>query len=189
MTITQNKDFEIIYNYAREYQSDDANRGLFIDGDRKDKERARIMDILNLYMFADDQVIQNSILDYRNYLYFDVEAHTPNGVKLLNEVMRTQSGGEVQVPFYILSGVAFQQTLDYKRNKDALGIVLYDEAFDKMDSGRIQAMLEFYKVSLNLQIILASPGKLSALADNVETIVAVIRDGENAIVSDISHEL
>lgn len=189
LSITQNKDFETIYNYAKEYNSDESDRGLFIDYEREDRDRNKIMDLLNQYMFSDNPVLQNSIVDYRKYLYFDVEAHTPNGVKKLNEVMKTQSGGEVQVPFYILSGVAFQQTLDYKRNKDALGIVLYDEAFDKMDSQRIQSMLQFYRDKLNLQIVLATPGKLDSLVDNIETVVAVIRDGETAIVSDISHEI
>ena len=109
--------------------------------------------------------------------------------KSLNKVIRSQSGGEVQVPFYILSGVAFKQTLDYKRNKDALGVVLYDEAFDKMDSQRIQSMLQFYRDKLNLQIILATPGKLDSLTDNIETVLVVVREGEKAIVSDYTHEI
>ena len=32
-------------------------------------------------------------------------------------------------------------------------------------------------------------GKLDSLVDNIETILAVVRDGEKAIVSDISHEI
>lgn len=140
-------------------------------------------------MFSEDITTQSIVVDYRKYLYFDVEVHTPDGIKSLNKVIRSQSGGEVQVPFYILSGVAFKQTLDYKRNKDSLGIVLYDEAFDKMDSQRIQSMLQFYRDKLKLQVILAAPGKLDSLVDNIETILAVVRDGEKSIVSDISHEI
>lgn len=189
MNITENSDFKLIYDYAKEYNSDNSDSGLFIDRDAEDLKRNKIQDILNQYMFSNDPTISNMIVDYRNYLAFDVEVHTPTGIKKLNEVMKSQSGGEVQVPFYILSGVAFQQTLDFKRNKDALGIVLYDEAFDKMDSQRIQAMLEFYRDKLNLQLILATPGKLDSLVDNIETILAVIRDGETAIVSDITHEI
>ncbi len=189
MTITDNLDFKLIYDYAKEYNSSNSDTGLFIDREKEDIKRNKIQDILNQYMFSNDLTISNMIVDYRNYLKFDVEVNTPTGIKKLNEVMKSQSGGEVQVPFYILSGVAFQQTLDFKRNKDALGIVLYDEAFDKMDSQRIQAMLEFYRDKLNLQLILATPGKLDSLIDNIETILAVIRDGETAIVSDISHEI
>ena len=58
-----------------------------------------------------------------------------------------------------------------------------------MDSQRINSMLTFYREKLNIQLIIATPGKLESLVDNLETIVAVIRDGETAIVSDISHEL
>lgn len=189
--ITQNQDFKTIYEYAKEYNSDDSKRGLFIDRDQEDRERNKILDLLNHYMYSDDQADRDNIVDYRKYLYFDVEVETPNGPKKLNDVIKTQSGGEVQVPFYILAGVAFQQTLDYKRKgKDnVLGIVLYDEAFDKMDSQRIQSMLQFYRDKLNLQVILAAPGKLDSLASNIETFIAVIRDGNNAIVSDISHEI
>ncbi len=58
-----------------------------------------------------------------------------------------------------------------------------------MDSQRIQSMLQFYRDKLKLQVILAAPGKLDSLVDNIETILAVVRDGEKAIVSDISHEI
>ena len=191
MDVTSNQDFKTIYNYAKEYNSDDSERGLFIDREQEDRQRNKILDLLNQYMYSDDQANRDNIVDYRKYLYFDVEVETPNGTKRLNDVIKTQSGGEVQVPFYILAGVAFQQTLDYKRKgKDnVLGIVLYDEAFDKMDSQRIQSMLQFYKDKLDLQVILAAPGKLDSLANNIETFIAVIRDGNNAIVSDISHEI
>lgn len=189
MSISENKDMQTIYNYAKEYNSEHSDRGIFIDREIEDRERQKVQDLVNQYMFSDDIRVQNYIVDYRNYLYFDVENHTSNGIKSLNKVIKSQSGGEVQAPFYILSGVAFQQTLDYKRNKDALGIVLYDEAFDKMDDQRIQSMLEFYRNKLNLQLILATPGKLGSLVDNIKTVLTVVRDGEVATVSDISHEI
>lgn len=188
-SITDNQDLKTIYEYAKKYNSDSSDRGLFVDRELEDRERQQVENLLNNYMFSEDINIQNIVVDYRKYLYFDVEVHTPDGIKSLNKVIRSQSGGEVQVPFYILSGVAFKQTLDYKRNKDALGVVLYDEAFDKMDSQRIQSMLQFYRDKLNLQIILATPGKLDSLTDNIETVLVVVREGEKAIVSDYTHEI
>lgn len=191
VSITENQDLKTIYDYARKYNSENSERGLFVNFEIEDRERQKVEQLFNEYMFSDNINIQNIIVDYRRYLYFDVDIHSMKGegVKSLNKVIRSQSGGEVQVPFYILSGVAFKQTLDYRRNKDALGIVLYDEAFDKMDSQRIQAMLQFYRDTLKLQIILAAPGKLDSLADNMETILAVVRDGDKAIVSDMNHEI
>ena len=188
-SITDNQDLKTIYEYAKKYNSDLSERGLFVDRELEDRERQKVESLLNEYMFSEDVNSQNIIVDYRKYLYFDVEVHTPDGIKSLNKVIRSQSGGEVQVPFYILSGVAFKQTLDYKRNKDALGVVLYDEAFDKMDAQRIQSMLQFYRDKLNLQIILATPGKLDSLTDNIETILVVVREGEKANVSDYTHEI
>lgn len=189
VTTTENQDLKTIYNYAKEFNSENSDRGFFVDREVEEREHKKVEELLNQYMFSEDVTTQSIVVDYRKYLYFDVEVHTPDGTKSLNKVIRSQSGGEVQVPFYILSGVAFKQTLDYKRNKDSLGIVLYDEAFEKMDSQRIQSMLQFYKDKLKLQVILAAPGKLDSLVDNIETILAVVRDGEKAIVSDISHEI
>ncbi|MCH5180172.1 MAG: AAA family ATPase [Erysipelotrichales bacterium] len=189
MSITSNTELADIYNYAKNYNSDDSNRGLFMNFDDEDCERTKVEETLNRYMFSDDLKIQNLVIDYRNYLYFDVEVHSTNGFKSLNKVMKIQSGGEVQVPFYILLGVAFQQTLDIKRNEDVLGIVLYDEAFDKMDMQRIQSMLDFYRKKLKLQIILAAPGKLDSFVDNIDTILAIVKDGDNAVVREVSHEL
>ena len=59
----------------------------------------------------------------------------------------------------------------------------------KWTSQEFQSMLQFYRDKLKLQVILAAPGKLDSLVDNIETILAVVRDGEKAIVSDISHEI
>ena len=178
----------MLFRSAKEFNSSNSDRGLFVDREYEDKKRQRVEELLNQYMFSDDIKTQNIVVDYRNYLYFDVLVHSNDIVKSLNRVIRSQSGGEVQVPFYILSGVAFKQTLD-KRNKDALGIVLYDEAFDKMDAQRIQSMLQFYRDKLNIQVILAAPGKLDSLVDNMNTILAIVRDNDRAIVSDISHDI
>lgn len=191
MEITKNVDLRKIYDYAKEYNSDDSKRGLFIDFENENIERAKIIDLISKYIYSENKFDREKLVDYRQYLYFDVEIKTPNGVKKLNDVIRTQSGGEVQVPFYILAGVAFQQTLDYKRKgvDNVMGIVLYDEAFDKMDAQRIQSMLQFYRDKLNLQVILAVPDKIYSLASSVKTFIAVIRDGKNTFVRDISHEV
>ena len=128
------------------------------------------------------------IVNYRRYMDFDILIKSSNGVKSFNRVNKVQSGGEVQVPFYILSAVAFQQTLD-PRNKDSFCIMLYDEAFDKMDSQRIEEMLKFYRDKLRVQPVLALPGKLGAISNSVDTILTVVRDGDVAEIRDFSHEI
>lgn len=186
---TENEELARIYNYAKKYNSENTTRDIF-NYDGADNEADVIKQIFEEYMFSKDVSVQQLILDYRNYLSFDVDIKSlkGEGTKSLNKVIKSQSGGEVQVPFYILSGVAFKQTLDYKRNKDVLGIVLYDEAFDKMDSQRIQAMLNFYREKLNLQVVIAAPGKLDSFVDNVDTILVVVRDGDKASVSEYNYE-
>lgn len=185
-SITENTDLQLIYNYAKKY-NEDSERSL-LNFDSMDGERSRIEKLINDYFTSDDLVIREKIVDYRNYLDFDIHIHNNdnNTVKSFKKVFRVQSGGEVQVPFYILSAVAFHQTLDPRR--EGLAVVLYDEAFDKMDSQRIHAMLNFYK-SLNIQLLMAMPGKLDSVVDNVETIYAICREGECAIAGDVTHEL
>ena len=185
--ITDNKDLKEIYEFAKEYNQENYNRTLY-NNDEFDIRKQKITSLIDTYMLDSDVSSQNILVDYRNYMSFDVIVHTPEGNKSLNKVIRSQSGGEVQVPFYILSGVAFKQTLDYKRNKNCLGIVLYDEAFDKMDSQRIKSMIDFYKDVLELQIILAAPGKLEALGNSIENIFVVIKDADKAIVKGFKHE-
>lgn len=188
LDITDNYDLKEIYEFSKEYNSDSYNRSLLIDNQLLESKKNKIFELISKYIFSDNIDSQNYIVDYRNYLNFDVIVHTKEGVKSLNKVLQSQSGGEVQVPFYILSGVAFKQTLDYKRNNNAMAVVLYDEAFDKMDSQRITSMIDFYKNVLGLQIVLAAPGKLESLANTIDNIFVVIKDGYKAIVKDFSHE-
>lgn len=184
--ITENTDLQMIYNYAKKY-NEDSERSL-LNFDSMDGERSRIEKLINDYFTSDDLSIREKIVDYRNYLDFDIHIHNTdnNTVKSFKKVFRVQSGGEVQVPFYILSAVAFHQTLDPRR--EGLAVVLYDEAFDKMDSQRIHSMLSFYK-GLNIQLLMAMPGKLDSVVENVETIYAICREGECAIAGDVTHEL
>ena len=75
-------------------------------------------------------------------------------------------------------------------NNNALDLKKFNEQEVIIKKEIIYLILEqFYKDKLDLQVILASPGKLDSLANNIETFIAVIRDGNNAIVSDISHEI
>lgn len=188
LDITDNYDLKEIYEFSKEYNNDNFNRSLLIDNQIFESKKTKIFDLISKYIFSDNIDSQNYIVDYRNYLNFDVIVHTKEGIKSLNKVLQSQSGGEVQVPFYILSGVAFKQTLDYKRNDNAMAVVLYDEAFDKMDSQRITSMIDFYKNVLGLQIILAAPGKLESLANTIDNIFVVIKDGYKAVVKDFSHD-
>lgn len=128
---------------------------------------------------------QNRLLDYRKYLHFDIVITGKNGTRRFSELKNVQSGGEGQVPFYIISAVSFQNLLTKSRTRSNLCVVLYDEAFNNMDSQRIKTMMEFYE-SLNLQIFLSLTGeKIGNIMKHMDTTVMVIRDGNNVQVKEL----
>ena len=57
---------------------------------------------------------------------------------------------------------------------------MFDEVFDKMDTQRTDAMMEFIS-HLNVQIIFACPPqKMESLSKHTDTTVAVYRDNKQA---------
>ena len=89
-----------------------------------------------------------------------------------------KSGGETQTPFYALIAGAFQSILadSEKNGRSPTGLVLFDEAFNNMDGGRIKQMLEFYK-ELNVQLIISVPSsRLSYISPYVSNIICLAKD-------------
>lgn len=128
---------------------------------------------------------QNRLLDYRKYLNFDIIITGKNGTRRFSDLKHIQSGGEGQVPFYIIAAVSFQNLLTKSRTRSNLCVVLFDEAFNNMDPQRIKTMMEFY-ASLNLQIFLSLTGeKIGNIMKYMDTTVMVIRDGKNVQVKEL----
>lgn len=161
-----------LYSIAK--KNDVESRTIF-NQDEHDKDLALIEHILNQY-FESEYLKIEELLDVRNYLEFDVTVRSNQITKSLKEVLGTQSGGEKQVPFYILIAAAFEQTKDPRREN--LCVVLFDEAFSNMDPQRISVLLEFYS-KLSIQSIISVPGKLESLANYVTTSLVVVKEGDN----------
>jgi uncharacterized protein YPO0396 len=67
---------------------------------------------------------------------------------------------------------------------DTVRIIMFDEAFDKMDDNRISSMMDFLN-SQNFQIILATPpAKLEVIGEKVDTILMAMREGTNSIIEE-----
>ena len=80
--------------------------------------------------------------DFRTYLKFDLETTDRNGSKqLLSQTLNTKSGGETQTPFYIAVLASFAQLYQVNDHSglvnNTVRLVVFDEAFNKMDSDRI----------------------------------------------------
>ena len=98
--------------------------------------------------------------DFRTYLKFDLETTDVNGSKqLLSQTMNTKSGGETQTPFYIAVLASFAQLYrvsDTSSFGNTVRLVVFDEAFNKMDSDRIIESVRLLR-KMRLQAIICTP--------------------------------
>jgi chromosome segregation ATPase len=133
-----------------------------------------------------------SICDYRTYFHYDIKIKetdvidqtTGKPVELsLSKVLREKSGGETQTPYYVAIAASFYRF--YKaRPENTIRLVMFDEAFNRMDDERIGKILKFYR-DLNIQIISSVPTeKIEAIAPHMDRINLVIRHGYSARVRD-----
>ena len=82
---------------------------------------------------------------------------------------------------YVAIAASFVQL--YKLG-DTIRIIMFDEAFDKMDDNRISAMMDFLN-SQKFQIILATPpAKLEVIGEKIDTILMAMREGTNSIIEE-----
>lgn len=109
---------------------------------------------------------------YKTYLSFDLLSTDSSGrTDKLSKSIFTKSGGETQTPFYIAVLASFAQLYkvnDKKERSNTFRLVIFDEAFNKMDSERIVESVRLLK-DFKLQAILCSPpekaGDIAPTAD------------------------
>lgn len=123
---------------------------------------------------AEYKKLRKDLLDYRNYLNYDIKININGSEDTLfySKNQDSKSGGETQTPFYALIAGAFQSVISgpEKNKQSPCSLVVFDEAFNNMDGERIKQMLLFYK-ELNIQLIISVPssrfGYISPYADNI----------------------
>jgi len=120
--------------------------------------------------------------DYRSYLDYDIIVEKKDGtVQRFSKIYGEKSGGETQTPYYVAIAASFVQL--YKLG-DTIRIIMFDEAFDKMDDNRISSMMDFLNRQ-KFQIILATPpAKLEVIGEQVDTILMAMREGTNGIIEE-----
>lgn len=171
-----------VYHIAMETNQDTVTDNLFVES--MDSESQAIMDRVFAILARpeDDPEIaelRRSITDYRSYLNYDIRIKVRDGNdRLYSENFGAKSGGETQTPFYALIAGAFQSILadSEKNGRSPTGLVLFDEAFNNMDGGRIKQMLEFYK-ELNVQLIISVPSsRLSYISPYASRIISLAKE-------------
>ncbi|MDX9692281.1 MAG: SbcC/MukB-like Walker B domain-containing protein, partial [Acholeplasmataceae bacterium] len=180
---SEDPDYKLYYEII---MSNDAisKHTLFTEGLTK-KNEAILMELFEKIASNDPEYDQLTykFLDYRNYMSYDIEVTNKNGNKsYFSKVSKEKSGGETQVPFYIVIAASFQQLLTKNRRIDSGCIVLFDEAFNNMDESRIDAMMKFYN-SLSIQLLIAvPPQRVSNIIHYVNTSLVIVKDNDYAIV-------
>ncbi len=186
--------YEFVFPKSKEYSSfyemvtDDANISEGFGIFTQDFERKYARQLEELFDdLAKDELNNNGSLskytDYRTYMDYDLRIYSADEEFMYSKISKEKSGGETQIPFYVAVIASFVRLFDQATKtglNDSVGLILFDEVFDKMDPTRIKAMMEFIK-NLDVQIILATPPqKLDGLAEYTDTQVVTLRTGKRA---------
>ena len=115
--------------------------------------------------------------DYRTYMDYDIKiVHSDNSYSYYSKVCEEKSGGETQTPFYVTVAASFVQLYSNNIGGEAIGLIMFDEAFNNMDDERIGGVLEFLR-RLPLQIIIAAPpDKIQYISPSMEETLLVMTD-------------
>ncbi len=168
--VTKNPDYIEYYNMIMDPDLMENNEGLFSlafqnrYGALIDELFSRIIasDDIELNARKQSELQQNieKFTDYRTYLHFDLETTDQNGkVELLSQTLNTKSGGETQTPFYIAMLASFANMYRVHDNTsygNTMRLVVFDEAFNKMDSERIVECVRLLR-KMGLQAIFSTP--------------------------------
>lgn len=182
--------FEIVYNKKKEgiyrmIMSKDNVMGFNLWSQSFDDEFKEEMEDLFAKLTAYDdrgEKVLEEYTDYRRYLDYDIIVENKLGQsQRFSKIYGEKSGGETQTPFYVAIAASFAQL--YKLG-DTIRIIMFDEAFDKMDDNRIASMMDFLNHQ-GFQIILATPpAKVEVIGEKVDTILMAMREGVTSIIEE-----
>lgn len=132
---------------------------------------------------------QEKLKDYRHYLDYEIMVSYPDGrEERFSRIMAQTSGGETQTPFYLTIAASFVQ--EYKPRfpgRPTLRLVVFDEAFSKMDQDRIGAALELFQ-AFGLQLVIATPLDRSVyIVPKMQTNLVLSRIGSRGVYVDSYH--
>ncbi len=131
--------------------------------------------------------------DYRTYLKFDLETTDQNGKhQLLSQTLNLKSGGETQTPFYIAVLASFAQLYrvsDTSSFGNTVRLIVFDEAFNKMDSDRIIESVRLLR-KLGLQAIICTPpDKIGDIMPEADRTVVALKERYTMKVLPFSKEM
>lgn len=128
------------------------------------------------------------ISDYRNFFSYDIQSKDINTdtKRKFSELLKTGSGGEKQVPFYVALGASFMTAYKIHKFGDQVkggaAIAVFDEAFSKMDGNNAKAALSFFR-EIGLQVIIAAPPESEIkTGPYVDKTYTILRNGDQVYI-------
>ena len=188
--VKRNPDYADYYDMIQDFNGCDG--GLFALP-LQEKYGPLIEDLFSRIAAADDTSLNarkqselekniETYTDFRTYLLFDLETIDQNGSRqLLSKTLNTKSGGETQTPFYIAVLASFAQIYQVSNlssvANNTMRLVVFDEAFNKMDSERITESVRLLRKMKLQAIICTPPDKISDIAPLADRTLLVGKSG------------
>ena len=192
--VFSNESYEFLYLPSKKYRQyyemimDDFNamQGASIFSGVFHEQHKEVIDELfeKLALDKDNDIeALDEFTDYRTYMDYDIRiGHSDGSYSFYSKVCEEKSGGETQTPFYVTVAASFVQLYGNNIGGEAIGLVMFDEAFNNMDDERIGGVLEFLR-RLPLQIIIAAPpDKIQYISPSVEETLLVMTDEKVSFV-------
>lgn len=136
--------------------------------------------------------------DYRNYFTFEMNLVGTTTVghekapDAFSKLIGVLSGGQREVPYYVaiaasMSKTYFPQARRTDQDHEGMGLLLFDEAFSKLDIKNTQQLMRLFS-DLGLQVVAAAPeDKRISLAECADTMVNVTRaNGSDLYVESVT---
>lgn len=182
-TMTPNPELKDVLELVESYsRTDQANAGGLFDN-TLDENSPHRKALERIHEVLKDEGEASVLQDYRNFYNFELVIKDLDGnIKTnLSQRIKTGSGGEHQVPFYVAIAAGLGATYRIKQGPTGpvggFSLSMFDEAFNKLDAENTQTSLGFMR-DLGLQTLIAAPDdKYSLMASVMDTIINVCRDG------------
>ena len=170
--------FKALYRLAREV-ADNPERGFIgVGADGEDQLVQEALKQIDAMLEKDADKSTKELADYRNYFTFELWMINERGVKTsLSRRAGSGSGGQKQAPYYIAIAAAMASAYypGASGSADGMGLVVFDEGFNKLDVVNTQAVISFFS-SLKLQVAVAAPEqKRMDFLEVMDTLISVHR--------------
>jgi hypothetical protein len=173
-------DFKPLYDLVRRIiGSQDASFAALTDqGGPADEEMKRAMAQIEDIVTREQDTTR--LEDYRNYFEFELFLENQAGEQqAFSKLVGLLSGGQRQAPYYVAIAASMVSVYfprgPQESNADGMGLVAFDEAFNKLDIGNTQNLIKLYR-DLGLQLVIAAPEVHRAtFLESVDCIISVTR--------------